>query len=87
MYTSLTVTDHHQTLSISYKWINGEYVKNTEDNKLCSKFCGNGIKERNIKCVEYTNELDSTTFVEVADSNCTGMTRPHATINAIHLHV
>ena len=77
--TSLTVTEQ-QIKHYAYKWINGEYVKNTEDNKLCSKFCGNGIKERNIKCVEYTNELDSTTFVEVADSKCTGMTRPHATI-------
>ena len=68
--SSVMSTTQQAVKQYKWKWMEGTYVVNA-DGRICSKLCGNGLKERKINCVEYTNEKDSSSFTQVPDSKCT----------------
>lgn len=63
----------------AWKWLNGQYIVGA-DGKICSKLCNTGLKTREITCVEYTNEKDSTTYAKAADSKCANLKKPDGVI-------
>lgn len=63
----------------AWKWLSGEYTVGADGN-ICSKLCNTGLKTREITCVEYTNEKDSTTYAKAADSKCANLKKPDGVI-------